>query len=47
MLFKEIMAVYSDNHTKSTNTKIQCQQIKITGAYKLPLGFKRLKVESP
>jgi hypothetical protein len=41
-MFKEIIAVYSDNHTKPMNTKYTVTDFKIAGIY-IPLGFKGLK----
>jgi hypothetical protein len=43
MLFKEIIAVYSDNHTKPMNTKYTVTDFKIAGIY---IGFKGLKKET-
>jgi hypothetical protein len=33
MLFKEIIAVYSDNYTKHINTSTALQIVKIAGTY--------------
>jgi hypothetical protein len=31
MLFKEVIAVYSENHTKHINTKVALQTLKTDG----------------
>jgi hypothetical protein len=44
MLFKEIIAVYSENHTKSKNTKRNIIQCQSRWFIYLPLGLKGLIV---
>jgi hypothetical protein len=43
MLFKEIIAVYSENHNKSTKTEYKVVDYWRRWNVYLPLGFKRLK----
>jgi len=42
MLFKEIIAVYCENHTKPTNTKCGVTGLESGWYIQLPFGFKGL-----
>jgi hypothetical protein len=44
MLFKEIIAVYSENHAKPINTKCSITEYQRKWFIYLPFGFKGLKV---
>jgi hypothetical protein len=44
MLFKEVVAVYSDNHTKPINTKRSITDCQSRWLIQLPLGLKGLKM---
>jgi hypothetical protein len=44
MLFKEIIAVYSENHTKPTNTKCSSTDCQNRWFIQLPLGLKGLNL---
>jgi hypothetical protein len=44
MLFKEIIAVYSENHTKPINTKCSITDCKSRWLIWLPLGLKGLRI---
>jgi hypothetical protein len=47
MLFREIIAAYSENYTKPINKlcgqNAELMNVKVGGIYKLPLCFKRAK----
>jgi hypothetical protein len=42
MLFKEIVAIYSENHAKPINTKCSITDCQSTWFIQLPLGLKGL-----
>jgi hypothetical protein len=44
MVFKEIVAVYSENHTKPINTKYSITDCQIRWFIQLPLGLKGLMI---
>jgi hypothetical protein len=46
-LFKEIIAVYAENHAKSVNKKCSVTNCKISWYTWLPFGFKRLTHGNP
>jgi hypothetical protein len=44
MVFKEIIAVYSENHTKPINTKYSITDCQIRWFIQLPLGLRGLMI---